>query len=56
MQEIETGPVAPKKSSGGAAQALTMIVAWVGGAAAAAAVAFWILQYVRPPEDPNLAE
>ena len=56
MQEIETGPVAPKKSSGGAAQALTMIVAWVGGAAAAAAVAFWILQYVRPPEDPKLAD
>ena len=56
MQEIKTGPVAPKKSSGGAAQAVTMILAWVGGAAAAAAVAFWILQYVRPPEDPNLAE
>ena len=56
MQEIETGPVAPKKSSGGVAQALTMIVAWVGGAAAAAAVAFWILQYVNPSEDPDLAE
>jgi len=56
MPEIKTGPVAPKKSSGGATQALVMIIAWVGGAAAAAAVAFWILQYLRPPQDPEVAD
>ena len=57
MPEIKTGPVVPKKSSSsGAAQALTMVAAWVGGAAAAAAAAFWILQYVRPSEDPKLAD
>ena len=56
MDEIETGPVAPRKSSGGAGQALAMIIAWVGGAAAAAAVAFWILQYMSPAEDPGLEE
>ena len=37
MQEIKTGPVAQKKSSGGATQAVKMILAWVGGAAADAA-------------------
>ena len=37
----------PRKPSGGA-QAITMILAWVGGAAAAVAAAFWILQFVKP--------
>ena len=62
MPEINTGPEAPirerktKKSSGGIAQALTMVTAWVGGAAAAAAAAFWILQIVRPADDPKQVE
>jgi len=41
----------PRKPSGGA-QAIMMILAWVGGAAAAVAVAFWILQFVKPEPDP----
>ena len=56
MPSIETGPRPPAgrpKKSGGGSQALTMILAWVGGAAAAVAVAFWILQVVKPDPDPN---
>ena len=62
MTPIETDPVGPVDSMGsggrrrkpsGGAQAITMILAWVGGAAAAVAAAFWILQYVKPPQDPE---
>ena len=65
MTEIETDPIGPigpmgsgssggrrRKPSGGG-QAITMILAWVGGAAAAVAVAFWVLQYVKPEPDPG---
>ena len=41
-----------RKPSGGG-QAIAMILSWVGGAGAAVAVAFYILQYVKPPQDPN---
>ena len=62
MTPIDIDPVGPvgsgspkgrrRKPSGGV-QAITMILAWVGGAAAAVAVAFWILQFVKPAPDPN---
>ena len=62
MTPIETDPIGPigpmgsggrrRKPSGGV-QAITMIIAWVGGAAAAVAVAFWILQYVKPDPAPE---
>ena len=59
MPSIDTGSKSPKvrpqKPSGGA-QALTMILAWVGGAAAAVAAAFWILQLMKPPEEVKIAE
>ena len=64
MTPIEIDPVGPVGPMGsgsprgrrpkpsGAAQAIWMILAWVGGAGAAVAVAFWILQYVKPAPDP----
>ena len=57
--EDSVGPIGPmgsgrrrRKPSGGA-QAITMIFAWGGGAVAAVAVAFWLLQYIKPGQDPK---
>ena len=53
------GPASPMGSGGrrptpsGGGQAITMIIAWVGGAVAAIAVAFWIIQYVKPEPKPQ---
>jgi len=60
MPSIETDPESspgrrPKKNNG-IAQALTMILAWVGGAGAAVAAAFWILKIVKPAQEPEIVE
>ena len=53
MPLIETRPEDPEdrqRRPSGFAQALMMILAWVGGAAAAVVAAFWILEYVQPDQ------